>query len=210
MRAGRATERRETASTAYAETPGREGDDVGEPNAGVLDHGSGDLAGPRRGPVDGRVVPEQGDYLPGRERVSPTRGRHRGRGHPRCGQPLIASDVRPPLDRSHNRTRDAQLERRRRATVVVVPDIPTRGALTGNPAGPSGRVSPIAWAVPRAPSAVACGLGRRRKSRWDRHSRGPYGRDHLPDRLPARRGRPGYRRGGRACPRSDPRGRNGR
>jgi len=40
------------------------GDDASEPDAGVLDHGSSDLAGPHRGPVDGRVVPEYGDDLP--------------------------------------------------------------------------------------------------------------------------------------------------
>jgi len=50
------------------------GEDVGgEPNASVLDHSGGDLAGPHLGLVDGRVVPEQGDDLPGLPR---------GRGRP--------------------------------------------------------------------------------------------------------------------------------
>jgi len=69
------------------------GDDPVEPDAGVLDRRSGDLAVPHRGPVDGRVVPEQGDDLPGRERVSPLRGRHWGRRRPRRAPPPIAKHL---------------------------------------------------------------------------------------------------------------------
>jgi len=133
-------------------------DDAGEPDAGVLDHGSGYFARANRGPVDKRVVPEQGDDLSGRQRVPPLRGRHRGRGRPQRGQPPIVGDVQLPRNGGHNGARNAQLKRHRRGTVVAVRGIPTRGARTGAGTGTDGRVAPAAAAVLWTQIALPAGV----------------------------------------------------
>jgi len=133
-------------------------DEAGEPDAGVLDQGGGDLTGTHHGQNDTRVVPEQGDDLFRREGVPPLRGRHQGGKRARSGQSPIAGNVRLPWDGGRDRAGDPQLHRRHGATVA--------GGTGSSARGP--RIGGSVLRTPRelAAGTAIAGLGTGKRLSW--------------------------------------------
>ena len=142
--------------------------DTGAPDVGVLQQGGGALRGTHLGPVHGRVVPSEGYDLPGRERLPPRRGCHRGRGLQQWGQPRIVGDVRLPRDGVRDGASDPEFQQRRRGAVVVGTSVPTRGGRTpGGRPGAGGAGPPAIPPGLRFPVAAAMGVALRSSGRPD-------------------------------------------